>query len=503
VSPEQIRGDPVDGRTDVYSLGCLLFECLTGEPPFARDQEVTVLYAHLEESPPRVTARRPELPDGIDDVIERALAKKPENRYARAGDLAAAARAVLGGGTGEQAMLSPPIGVRGARRRKPLAWMATGAAVLVGVVVAVLLNRGGGTAVFPTGPNTVAVIDPARNAVTNGVPVGQRPSGIAFGEGAVWAVNFDDQTLSRIDPGSRTELARPGGMGSATGIATGDGAVWVAETFSDTVSVIDPRLNKVNGTVSVPGAYAVAVGGGSVWVTSDTDDAVFRVDPQTEQPSGQPISVGKRPDGIAADDSTVWVTNSLSGTVTRIDAQTGNLVAGQIAVGCQPGQVAIGATAAWVTCPLANTVSKIDPTTNSVVLSADVGASPAGIAVTDGGGVGGVQPGRPGVAAGPPERARAREDPGPGQPRRDRGRERPDLGDRAGRLRPSALALQGDPVERGQATLWSNEKLVTRLETRSKWASAMYGTHGTTLSMRYLSSAAQQTVWASPRMAKH
>jgi DNA-binding beta-propeller fold protein YncE/tRNA A-37 threonylcarbamoyl transferase component Bud32 len=386
VAPEQIRGESVDGRTDVYSLGCVLYECLTGNPPFARDMEVSVLYAHLEEVPPRATDRRPELEPGIDDVIGRAMAKRPEDRYARAGELAAAARAELGGGTGEQAVLPSAVSVRRLPRRRRAAWMAAGAVMLVAVaVVTVLLTRGGGTAVFPTGPNTVAVIDPARNAITSGVRVGQRPSGIAFGEGAVWAVNFDDQTVSRIDPRSGTELARPGGVGSATGIAAGEGAVWVAETFSDTVSVIDPRLNKVNGTMRVPGAYAVAVGGGSVWVTSDTDGEVFRIDPQTQQPSGPAIRVGKRPDGIAADDSAVWVANSLSGTVTRIDPGTGNVVAGKIAIGCQPDQVAIGAGAVWVTCLLDNKVAKIDPSTNSVVLSPDVGASPTAIAVTNDG----------------------------------------------------------------------------------------------------------------------
>ncbi|MDP9341131.1 MAG: serine/threonine-protein kinase [Actinomycetota bacterium] len=387
VAPEQIRGESVDGRTDVYSLGCMLYECLTGNPPFARDMEVSVLYAQLEEVPPRATDRRPELEPGIDDVIGRAMAKRPEDRYARAGELAAAARAELGGGIGEQAVLPSAASVRLLPRRRRAAWMAAGATMLLAVaaVAVVLLTRGGSKAVFPTGPNTVAVIDPARNAVTNGVAVGQRPSGIAFGEGAVWAVNFDDQTVSRIDPRSGTEVARPGGVGAATGIATGEGAVWVAETFSDTVSVIDPGLNKVSGTVPVPGAYAVAVGGGSVWVTSDTEDEVFRIDPQTEQQNGPPIGVGKRPNGIAADDSAVWVANSLSGTVARIDPTTANIVAGKIAIPCQPDQVAIGAGAAWVTCGQANEVAKIDPSKNAVVLTQKVGGSPTGIAVTSDG----------------------------------------------------------------------------------------------------------------------
>src|SRR5213076_1009815 len=65
VAPEQIRGQPVDGRADVYSLGCLLFECLTGQSPFESELEVTMLYGHLEEPPPKVTDRRPDLPASI------------------------------------------------------------------------------------------------------------------------------------------------------------------------------------------------------------------------------------------------------------------------------------------------------------------------------------------------------------------------------------------------------------------------------------------------------
>src|SRR5207247_2265442 len=62
IAPEQIQGGPVDARADVYSLACLLYECLTGEVPFRRDSDVAVIYAHLEELPPLATERRPDLP---------------------------------------------------------------------------------------------------------------------------------------------------------------------------------------------------------------------------------------------------------------------------------------------------------------------------------------------------------------------------------------------------------------------------------------------------------
>ena len=82
VAPEQIRGETVDGRADVYALGCVLFECLAGERPFERESELAVVFAHLNEPPPRLTAARPELPAAWDGVVARALAKEPDERYA-------------------------------------------------------------------------------------------------------------------------------------------------------------------------------------------------------------------------------------------------------------------------------------------------------------------------------------------------------------------------------------------------------------------------------------
>ena len=96
VSPEQIRGETVDARADVYSLGCVLYECLAGERPFARDSEVATLWAHVNEPPPALATTHPELGSEIDSVMTRALAKAPGDRYASCGELVASARAALG-----------------------------------------------------------------------------------------------------------------------------------------------------------------------------------------------------------------------------------------------------------------------------------------------------------------------------------------------------------------------------------------------------------------------
>src|SRR5215204_6723200 len=95
VAPEQIEGSPVSARTDVYSLGCLLYHCLTGKVPFERESDVAVIYAHLSEDPPKATKVRPDLPEGLDGVIAKALDKSPDRRFPTCGDLISAARGVI------------------------------------------------------------------------------------------------------------------------------------------------------------------------------------------------------------------------------------------------------------------------------------------------------------------------------------------------------------------------------------------------------------------------
>ena len=82
LAPEQLEGEPVDGRADLYSLGCLLYECLTGEPPFGQDSRLAVAWAHLEQEPPSASARNPALPAAVDEPLRTALAKDPRRSAA-------------------------------------------------------------------------------------------------------------------------------------------------------------------------------------------------------------------------------------------------------------------------------------------------------------------------------------------------------------------------------------------------------------------------------------
>ena len=89
-APEQVQGGEVGPATDIYGLGCLLYEAVTGKQPFARDDLEQTLAAHVDEDPPAPSERLPELPSAFDDVVRRALAKDPARRYESASQLARA-----------------------------------------------------------------------------------------------------------------------------------------------------------------------------------------------------------------------------------------------------------------------------------------------------------------------------------------------------------------------------------------------------------------------------
>jgi hypothetical protein len=106
-SPEQIEGKQLDGRADVYSLGCVAYEALTAAPAYEKDSEVAMMYAHLLEPPPKVTDKRPDLPANVDDTIAKAAAKSRDDRYATPTEFSRAFKEALTPATGSETRAAP------------------------------------------------------------------------------------------------------------------------------------------------------------------------------------------------------------------------------------------------------------------------------------------------------------------------------------------------------------------------------------------------------------
>jgi serine/threonine protein kinase len=416
-APEQFEGRPLDVRTDVYSLGCVAFECLTGEPPFAADQDATLMYAHLMATPPTPTAIRPELPPGVDPVIAKALAKRPGDRYARAGDLAAALDTAIGRSAWPEAQ--PP--------RKTGIWLAIAAALLLGIAgVIVALTRGDGTPAgdrpSPTAqadalpPGSLAMIDPETgepsrvlhdiSALGAGVAGSAFRPILAIGEGAAWLYSLPrgfvaflshldentgqlvDRVPVRIIPGAGPALAvgsrtvwysgeQPGETVSrinpatddplepvqvnalVTDVVLTDDALWVGSS-DGIVTAFDALTGKFREDVDVDGTPdALAYGSGSLWAIDTLANEVIRVDPKTRSVVARIPVAGNLKD-IAAGDGGVWLLDDVSGTATPIDPATDSAGA-PVRLGPDPSAIAVGFGAAWVTDAQDGDLYRIDP----------------------------------------------------------------------------------------------------------------------------------------------
>ena len=372
LAPEQIRGDPVDGRTDVYALGCLLYACLSGAPPFRRATEAETLWAHMQEEPAPLKGH-PEL----DPVLRRALAKDRDDRPAGCAELTQATAAALG-------LAAPgahPAAARRARRRHGLLLLAGGSLLAVAAVAGIAaLTGGGGSDPAPVG-NGVAALGGADAQLASFTRTGRAPSNVSVGEGSVWALSLEDRTVARIDPETKQVVKKFRMRETPLDIAAGMGALWVGT--GDRLSRVDPKTGAISKTVKLPdagyqgdlgflnwGFPQIAVGAGAVWAINP-DRTISRIDPESGR---REATIDVDAATIAAGKEGVWFIGADdSVAVTPIDPDT-NRVGRPIRVGAQNlSAVAVGGGYVWASAEGDGLVWRIEPGPSPITRTIDVG----------------------------------------------------------------------------------------------------------------------------------
>ncbi len=399
-APEQIRGAPVDARTDVYALGCVLFFMLCGRVPFERDSEAAKLWAHLSEEPPRASDIQPGVPPALDAVIRRALAKDPADRHQCAGDLGrAAAAAVVAPLSGSDTLSSarPRRSVSadgGGRRARSLRRWAVAAVPVALAAGAVLLMDGEPRRTSRSTPTATATATATPSRPTIGATqhgMGRVPRGIAVAGGDVWVISRERERLARIDgeTGRRLDRTPRIGRGAWTIVAEGD-LLWVTVPAHARVLGIDARSGRVVHSFPTEiTPVGVAPSRRGVWITG----RAIAVDQRPLAPGtpdllllydrdGNLLERKEVPEGVRATTSgggALWVSLWDTDKLLKLSADDGT-PRRRFDLPDFANWLTFGAGHLWATVPTRNAILRLDPRRGTRIDSS-VGANPAQLVV--------------------------------------------------------------------------------------------------------------------------
>ncbi len=415
IAPEQIASGNVDARADVYSLGCVLFECLTGAPPFSRDTDLRVIFAHVNEPPPLLTATRPELPAQIDGVVQKALAKEPDERYSTCSELVTDVAAALKVGAPAKAPLIrktiPGVrtfviaDLRGYTRYtvehgdEAAATAATEFAEIVRRVV----EQREGRLIELRGDEALVVFDSARQALRSALELQEEGAGLPLGIG----VGLDSGEAIPVGEGYRggalnlaarlCSLAGPGEVlatdtvlqlaRTVNGVKYGERRVERVKGFAEPVTAVEilpadrrakrwtiPRLKRaarraarrrsvqIAAAMTLAGAAAAVVAlvvtGGAGAAPQIAQTSLGVVSPTGHVEAQTPLgSAGEAHLGLGF----LWFGSYTDKTVERVDLRTNKRVGSLIPIQDGIAGMTVGLGAVWVVDGTKPVLLRIDP----------------------------------------------------------------------------------------------------------------------------------------------
>jgi streptogramin lyase len=423
-APETLAGKGAGPAADVYGLGGVLYTALTGRAPYVRDTLSGVMWAHTNDPPPQLGDLRHPATDALNDVIARAMAKEPAERFGSGVELATALRAAMPDGERRPFALAPAMaastetetsaetraaaegstpklpGSQVTLSRRVLVAAAAAAAVVIALVAVVALTGspvGGGDPLdaesmvvepvpMPTGNGNIVAagdtvwavgnkrVTPVRDGKAGeALQLAEQPTDVAVDGDDLW-VAVPSSGVQRYDANKRTPIGGPIDVevSSDTRMAFGEGGLWVADPIGNTVVRIDPATSRpAFKAVEIPNGVdgPIAVGEGALWVLSaeiGNDDGGIWVTPVDRSGKvGSAIRVDDYEDAraIAVGGGWVWVSMPAAGVIGRIDPKTRRLSPQRAPMDSGSVAMTFGDGALWALGAVGDNLFRIDPET--------------------------------------------------------------------------------------------------------------------------------------------
>lgn len=439
MSPEQARGDKLDGRSDVYALAVILYEGLSGRPPFQGNTTWEIIGKHLSEAPPSILSAVPNLPREVDYVLQAAMSKEPATRPASASELIRLVRAALGGTSLAAIAPSIPSGLmtrtvadqagitqtahapatavaepRFVPARRSWLWLllliplfigGIGLLLAIGGGALFLAQRGDAVKNYPVGDSPRALLfdgevmwvanyfdstvsrlqatdcsqdndDPCGRALAT-YPVDDLPVGLAFDGQSLWVASSLTGVLNQLDPQTGTETGRFTLPSLPGGLVYSGNSLWLPAPFANNVLQVNLNGTLAGELATGPEPQPIVSAGDNLWVANQGDNTLVELDP-----AGQilrTVTVGGRPSALAFDGRSLWVALSEQGQVVRLDPSSGQTT-GDFAAGQQPAALLFDGATLWVADAAGNAVIQLDIDSGQQLATFEVAGGPFALA---------------------------------------------------------------------------------------------------------------------------